>query len=230
MTKEHVWPKWLRDVILSDARGAGRHVWADAEGKPERVARLPLASVQVKRVCATCNQGWMGDLEAAARPLLTRPIQGDPVTLRGDSLLTAATWAYKTALMADLATGGQTRVGPLTHQYLYRYRQPPASVVVLIACYGSARYPLYASAQRPEMEVQVGLRDPVKHHAYLLTISAGHLAFQVFGHHLPQVIHLRPTSWKRNVSRIIWPQPQSVRWPPPVPLNDKTLFRFGRSL
>jgi hypothetical protein len=172
----------------------------------------------------------MHQLEEAARPILARPIQGDPVTLRGDDLVVTSTWAYKTCLMLDLAQGGEPRVGPLTYRHVYEHRRPPDSVAILTAAYGGRRHPLYAASHQPEFEVGVGDERRMKTHAYLLTVGVGHLLSQVFGHHLDWIGDLRPRGWKRDITRVLWPPSKVVRWPPPVPLNDQTLFAFGRSL
>jgi hypothetical protein len=59
----------------------------------------------------------------------------------------------------------------------------------------------------------------------------GHVVCQVFGHHMAGVIDLKPTGWRSDVACVIWPEPSdAVRWPPRVPLNDRTLFEFARTL
>jgi hypothetical protein len=56
-----------------------------------------------------------------------------------------------------------------------------------------------------------------------------HLVFKVIGHHLPFGVDFKPAG--KNIDRtcLIWPEPDHpVRWPPRVPLTDKTLFEFAR--
>jgi len=132
--------------------------------------------------------------------------------------------------VADLAHGGAPRVGPLTYKDLFELGQPPDSVVVLIAAYGGGRFPLFAASHQPRFIINVGDNAQIDHYGYLLTFSIGHLTLQVVGHHINWAADLRPTAWKRDVARIIWPQPDSVRWPPPVPLDNDAFLRFMRTL
>jgi hypothetical protein len=106
MSGEHVWPKWVRNVILPDRRGVGGYVWARAvpEGTDEieRVLQrdnLALAQIEVKRVCKDCNTGWMHRIEDEAIPVLRRPIQGDPQTLHSEDVEVAASWAFLKCLV-----------------------------------------------------------------------------------------------------------------------------------
>jgi len=173
----------------------------------------------------------MARIEDAARPVLTRPIQGDPVTFQSAELDTVTRWAFLKCLVVNLATHKE----PLTPTRLYdwtrRHQRPPRSVVLLMACYGGVRHPLYASAGPARFHIQVGDGERTERYAYQLTISVGHAVFQVFGHHIATAVDLRPTGWKRDTTCVIWPKPnESVRWPPRTPLTDATLFDFGHKL
>jgi hypothetical protein len=79
MTGEHVFPLWTRGTVLPDTRGDSGYVFGGEDGYPV-VPDMPVAALRVKRVCGACNHGWLNDLEQKAKPLLTRPIQGNPKT------------------------------------------------------------------------------------------------------------------------------------------------------
>jgi hypothetical protein len=186
---------------------------------------MPVASLQVKRVCASCNNGWLAGLEDRAKALLSRPIQGNPKTFQFMDVHTVATWAYKTCILADLAS---TRVlTPLSFRWLHQRRHPPPDVVVTMACYGGVRYPQFALSRPVRYEVESDAYGKFNLNAYLITISIGHLVFQVFGHHIRGAVDLSPSDWKRDYSQRLWPAPGYVRWPPMRPLNDAKLFEFA---
>jgi hypothetical protein len=234
LSGEHVWPKWVRDVILSDRRRGG-YVYADATpGEPVEITLTrpvaELADLTVKKVCEDCNTGWMHRIEDAVIPILRRPVQGDPTTLRGE-LRSVATWTFLKCLVVALATSKEHLVPPRTFDWMRRHQRPPQSVNVLMACYGGTRHPLYAGAGTVEFDVQVGDGERTKRHASQVTIGMGHLVCQVFGHHMGGVLDLKLKGWKRDVACVGWPEPtEAVRWPPRVPLDDRTLFEFGRTL
>jgi hypothetical protein len=225
MTSEHVFPLWTRRTVNPDVKGDSGYVFRGPSGRFEVVPGMPIAALQVKRVCATCNNGWMSGLERKAKPLLTRPIQGDPKIFRFVDVHTVANWAYKTCAMADLASTGV--LGPVSFRWLGQRRRPPHGVIVTMAAYGGVRYPQYAFATPVTYRVRSdsGIDQEVR--AYLITVSIGHLVFQVFGHHIQGTADLTPSDWKRDCARVIWPPPPSVRWPPPKMLDDQALFRFA---
>lgn len=221
-------------MILSDRRRGG-YVYADATpGEPVEITLTrpvaELADLTVKKVCEDCNTGWMHRIEDAVIPILRRPVQGDPTTLRGE-LRSVATWTFLKCLVVALATSKEHLVPPRTFDWMRRHQRPPQSVNVLMACYGGTRHPLYAGAGTVEFDVQVGDGERTKRHASQVTIGMGHLVCQVFGHHMGGVLDLKLKGWKRDVACVGWPEPtEAVRWPPRVPLDDRTLFEFGRTL
>lgn len=224
MTGEHVYPLWTRETVLPDAREDSGYIFGSEE-KRYVIPGMPVASIKVKRVCARCNNGWLADLEEKAKPLLTRPIQGNPKTFHFAEVGIVASWAYKTCILADLA--GTKLLGPLGFRWLYERRRPPKGVVVTMAVNGGPRFPQYGVSVPAHYTIETGQGEKHDLDSYLLTIGIGHLVFQVFGHHMKQVVDLVPKDWKRDYCRIIWPPPGSVRWPPPKALNEEQLFQFS---
>jgi hypothetical protein len=225
MTSEHVFPLWTRQAVLPDAKGDSGYIFRGPDGGFEVVPGMPVAALQVKRVCGPCNNGWLSDLEQKAIPLLTRPIQGDPTTLHFLDVQTAATWAYKTCILADLASSHL--LAALPFRWLGQRRHPPPDVVITLATYGGVRYPQFALSRPVHYRIRSGSTGKMDLNAYLITIGIGHLVFQVFGHHIRGAIDLSPSDWKRDYSRVIWPPPGSTRWPAPRALDDEKFFRFA---
>ncbi|HET6999210.1 MAG TPA: hypothetical protein VFI03_11525 [Solirubrobacterales bacterium] len=224
MTAEHVFPLWTRETVLPDVRGDSGYIFRGASGRFEVVPGMPVASLEVKRVCASCNNGWLASLESRAKPLLTRPIQGDPTTLHFMDVHTIATWAYKTCIMADLASS--RLLGALPFRWLGQHRYPPLDAVIVMASYGGVRYPQFALSMPVHYKVQSD-NGGFDLRAYSITVGIGHLVFQVFGHHIRGAMDLTPSDWKRDYSQVLWPPPASVRWPPLRTLDDANLFRFA---
>lgn len=65
--KEHVWPDWLRDYLppFSDLADTERY----SPGTRRQRWQQPLLTTTVRAFCDGCNSGWMGDIEAAAKPM-----------------------------------------------------------------------------------------------------------------------------------------------------------------
>lgn len=58
-------------------------------------------SVRFRVVCRECNNGWMSDLEMAARPYLTPLITGEPVLLDREKLNIIAQWIALKVMVAE---------------------------------------------------------------------------------------------------------------------------------
>lgn len=96
VTDEHVWPHWI-------SRKLGGHdgfTMPSSHG-PRRMRSLDITA----SVCVTCNNRWLSVLEKDIQPVLGPLIEGKERTLAPDEQRLLATWAVKTALMLDLASG-----------------------------------------------------------------------------------------------------------------------------
>lgn len=111
-TKDHVWPKWLRNYPMYEVMNNGytgqrfeeaQHVMTkDADDRyredvatAEHVAAF-LPHVQVP-VCRRCNNGWMSRMEIAVQDILDPMIRSEPITLTPDDQTLLAAWASKCA-------------------------------------------------------------------------------------------------------------------------------------
>lgn len=185
LTDEHAWPGWIARELLPAGRVASRR-W----GKAGAFVGFDSTNhdVTVKRVCETCNTGWMADLEAAVKPILLPWIRGRPARLAYEQQELIATWAVKTAMMLQYTpvyTGGV--VIPAS-QYAELYRRkttPPDRLEVFIgtetsgppgALFGIRGLHVVlkdATSIAPRYERYVG---------YQVTMIARHLALGLLGH------------------------------------------------
>src|SRR5579864_3378317 len=110
LSKEHVWPIWTRELIRRNADPV--HVRAaflvDTNASPvleeSRSRQGAVNTLQVRVVCRKhCNGGWMSRLEAAAKPILTPLIIGQPTYLGQAEQAQVAAWITKTAMMLEFA-------------------------------------------------------------------------------------------------------------------------------
>lgn len=224
LTREHVWPHWLGRHLGDQVEP---HVRAE-EDQLLRVWSRKLASQTVKRVCGSCNHGWMNDLEAAARPTLEALLQDRPLTLGREAQATLARWAVKTATACDLINP-QPAAPQALRSLLVGGADPPEGVVVLMARYGGQRHPLLSGGWTRQVKVRIAGRESWVH-MMQLTVTAGPVVFAVLGHGLRGVVELRPAGWKAEYAAVIWPPDRPVTWPPSKSLGDDELRRFAREI
>lgn len=133
LTREHVFPQWLASVLPEQERFRGQdlaEVYPNQTKAAEPVHREmkeKFTSTTVRRVCAPCNHGWMGDLERAARPTLTRLIQGELLRIRAKEQACLAFWAAKTSLMFEFTNTVGISATPDQYKHVFDRREPPST-------------------------------------------------------------------------------------------------------
>ena len=227
LTKEHIWPQWIGDALP-----------ITAELVPHEVHDLPPwdappFSLTVKRVCASCNNGWMSDLETTARPSLTPMMLGQQVALDGPTQKVIATWTLKTAMMFQFTE--KARSIPDEHyEFLYRRRAPPGSTLTWIARYvnlkpdGTWHVERMAHYASHKLEI-IGSESGKLTHGYGVTMSIGQLVLQVLGVYGDHGERVHRSARSPGHSEEIWPTHGIVTWPPRFALDEKELDLFGRA-
>lgn len=164
-SEEHVWPQWVSKLLAA----RGQFVIM----RPGRPASRPSSSINVvtTRVCADCNNTWLSVIENDVRGLLGPMVQGLRTGLSEAQQLVVATWAYRMALMLDLAGGDLVPGG--YHRVFRLHRRPAESCVVWTGAYigGLAGW----AEQRPLL-ARERAGAPL---AVLTTFTVGGAVFQV---------------------------------------------------
>jgi hypothetical protein len=112
---EHVIPKWLQKQLgLKDRVLMFAHI--DPHSKVQSIRRLALNAMLLgRRVCGSCNHGWMSKLEVEVRPILSSLVEGrDIASLQPSESLCLARWTAKTHYALSFWIDFH-RLVPLTH-------------------------------------------------------------------------------------------------------------------
>jgi hypothetical protein len=214
LTAEHVYPQWCQPLLSHSSGDEGTHrsvtLRVGEAPKPRSYKGHP-ATQTVRAFCAGCNNGWMSQLESAAKPRLTAMIEGRTQTLtRADQEVIAAWWV-KTALVA----GSKFNPGltPEFYEQFHRDRAPSATTHVRLAevAYREQHYVDF----RPLRVVQEAEQAPLIPNAYSAVLAVGEVAAFVVGW-LDRKPSLREAL--RQFGRglvLIWPpREHDVVWPP----------------
>jgi hypothetical protein len=187
LSREHVVPRWLTNALPEQARfrGQDQQIVLQFPGHaqsrlvlPHREMREPFNGMTVKAVCRSCNSGWMGGIEETVRPILSPLFRGKSQELKAVDAQVIATWAVKTALMAQLTSAeGMAALGPI-YRAFYAERTPPQNSVVWAAGTGGGDWGLRSEivgaliATEEESE-EATPDDPVN--TISATLGLGHL-------------------------------------------------------
>lgn len=237
VNREHIFSRaWIRELMPSVQPLRHRHIRQGAEGASLHDIwwQKHEADLVVKCVCATCNSGWMSDIDEAAKPLATQMALGVTTVLETVAKqLALARWMTKVAFMFD-----QTQARPLVdsgdhHGFYETMRPPPSSMIWL----GRALPPdgMFSAGGRTHglrLETGDAAETPTAADAanlYLCTVHINQLLFQVFiaRPESPDGIHVDRASEGRFV-RTLWPTSfVKVVWPPEGAVPDDKLDAFG---
>lgn len=212
LTKEHVYPKWLRRAM--NLRGP---LTLSADHGTDRT--VPVLDIQVRAVCARCNNGWMHDLESAVRPVMNHAFHRLPLILGPGSQKALATWAVKTWLLAEIAharTRQAALMSPDVLHYLYAEREPPPEMTIRLGAVDSEHTQVTSLSSGPiwgiDKEIPVGA---------LAVLTIGDLVFHLYTPvwregETPQKLMLGTTFapyltqiWPHEIDKVEWP-PTSI--------------------
>jgi hypothetical protein len=215
LTKEHAFPKWLRNV-MPEAWEIGPHVREDPVGNVTRWQAVAFSDT-VKRTCGKCNSGWMHDLEARTQPILTPLIHGQAVSLETLQVQVLGFWLAKTFMVLSCAHQGV--IVPAAHfRELYASRGAPQQTLIAIGCADEWRqeildfhYPLRLNGLASQ-----GWSGT---NAYAISMRIGKFIAHVFGHSVPNA-KLYPDTTLPDAMTEIWPSTRPITWPPPVTIAD----------
>jgi hypothetical protein len=181
--------------------------------------------VTVRRVCATCNNGWLSALEDRAKPLLEPLILGPSRTLSAEESEMVALWCVKTALLFQFIHP-ERRQAPDEHfRFLCDRGVPPPNTFVWLAGYNGVHWSGWYMHQILE------LHDPrtgETSRGYCETVATGALVFQVTSFVTLEPAEIEKASEQAPYIAQVWPSKgATVTVPPQLHLDDRTLPQFA---
>ena len=221
-TREHAIPSWLEAHLAGDDEAVFTATVESGEhgGVLRRWSSRQLNLV-TKRVCASCNNGWMSRLETDAQPLLMTMLRGHRRTFHRGGQAVLAGWAIKTALALGMLH--LDAYEPITAAHCRRSArgrgQPTEFCQVFLGAYGGKTA---VSHQIRRLTLNVG--EPNECAAFLSTFVVGPALFQAFFHDYPEPVTLERASGTLEWVSQLWPYVGPAAWPP------KAAHRRGRAL
>src|SRR5664280_2429855 len=232
MTKEHVLPDWLERIGLTGQPAAAGSGWLNRSSEYRQTSR-PFQTT-VKAVCATCNNGWMSQLEQIAGRVLAPIIRGEATTVPDKDQPTLAMWALKTTLMAMRSSSQQDRdqgygLPPTEFTDLPRQKdqlRPPDHVQVWLGHYSGQQH--LASVQATPVIVTADPpAEPAHPHAYAFSVLVGQALLQGIRFTTPSLALDLTT--EQGLTQI-WPTRGDLEWPAGEPIPDLALPRVQKGL
>lgn len=220
MTREHVIPQWVSRTFSELGPGSFDVEMINEEGRrpPLRWSSPKAVELKVKVVCASCNHGWLADLEGEAIPILDRMIRGLPTEIDDASSKLLAAWTFKTTLLAEYAYPDAPFFSLDEAEAFYRKHKVP-SLVVQVGAYRGAAFTLRHKIGRLALDGDRGGR----YRGCVSTFVIGHSLLHLFSARFPPVtktaeVHYPPEFTARLTP--IWPFGGRVHWPSQEAFDD----------
>ncbi|MET3911102.1 hypothetical protein ABID59_005464 [Bradyrhizobium sp. S3.3.6] len=155
MTGEHLWPLWMSRLEVRNYDKNSHSQWLsdiNEEGTfiIKQQARLgSIEDIVIKRVCSTCNNGWMSAIQGKAKPLIINLLAGKRDGLTSDSQLVLAQWATMLMMVAEFLAKDRVAISPAQRRDFMETQRPPENVKLWIgnlAAGGQHHLEIYHSA------------------------------------------------------------------------------------
>jgi hypothetical protein len=136
LSREHVWPDWLKDYIPKIMTGytslsATIH---ERYSEPRREKGSgDLRSRRLRVVCEDCNTGWMSRLQENTKPHLLPLIHGQSASLTADVQTLVAAWIGMFTIVAEHFDLDRVSTTPAQRRYVMHLKRPPNNWRIYIA-------------------------------------------------------------------------------------------------
>lgn len=134
LTKEHVWPAWMKRYLPTDriVRRVDTHARYGTNGFVRLTPRSgDYSSMKLKVVCAACNNGWMSDMQTSAMPAVRELLGGGQIDLIA-TRHTLANWCTMFAFVLEQGNPLSVTTAPALRRQFFERRTPPEAWSILV--------------------------------------------------------------------------------------------------
>src|SRR5947208_5242727 len=143
VTREHVFPKWLKGILQIRQRtfeeGFYAAEFSDSNERPDRLVfnnltdgrQVPVTDFTLKLFCKRCNNGWMSDLESRAKNILCTRLSSKSVDLAFnlDDAFALARWVILKSVVLARASQCALEFTPAVYASLLNGKIPNGVVI-----------------------------------------------------------------------------------------------------
>lgn len=136
MSKEHIWPDWLNNVSTEiGGRPTHSKMFVNPTGRTVVLEDDDTSDVTKKKnrkVCATCNNGWMSAIEDSIKPVLSPLVQGEKCEIEVDLAMKLSCWLAMRAVCFDSRFPKSSIVDGADRRFIFQNKVCPPNWQVFI--------------------------------------------------------------------------------------------------
>lgn len=238
-SKEDVIPKWIRPLIeiqpekaKANARFLMQRRYAGKKAPDQTLMTLVLAARRV--VCQRCNNGWMSQLQEAAKMVIGPLLADQRVVLMPDAQAQIAGWLTMTSMVLEAyaqPASGCYYIQPERERLRLAW-EIPAVTTVWLARRDSSHLAAFSQAFQFEF-IDTEAPDLAKVPAFVHTFPLGTATFQLLVYRrAPErsspagAAGVIEPPWK-DLAIAFGVPTDPLSWPPPHSLDDISLLAFA---
>jgi hypothetical protein len=232
LSREHMFPEWMSKVVpragnmRRQVLSAPSRTLAVAERDTISNRQGDLLGKRLLVVCKPCNEGWMEDIERAARPILTPLLRGEGAVLTPKAQQIIAVWSALRAIICEKSDAPTAIIPAEAIKQLYLTKTlHPWLWKIWIGHYAgtqwsiSARYTHSAAKFFVNVTTQHGISYRDTGYLQTSTFGIGKLYIHAFCSTIP-AIYSFDTYRSYRLHSILPAANADVTWPPACPIND----------
>ena len=222
ITKEHLFGGWMTPILSTGRPALIRHAIRLEGTDPHASWESPSITAKVRIACRPCNSGWMSNLEASVKPVLSPMMEGQRRDLDSDSQTIITAWAIKMAMVMEFVRPRDPRYFTSGERRSIMESALPTSALgahVWLGAFTGPTETLRSAFSRLSRSADIGAGG-----AYRMVLVLRQLVLQVFVERgsARHDIYIRPGNWDECLVPI-WPPTHHVVWPPPVAISEHSL-------
>lgn len=182
-------------------------------------------TIKIRAVCRSCNHGWMGDKEQAAKPILSRLLMGEAADLGTPEQRVIATWLAMKFMVCEFGNPDAVSIPYSEREYLRLRLEPPPNWRVWIAPYQGQNwrtgYNRFSATlgTLDETGTPIPPNRSLAKNTQFSSLGIGRLFAAAFSSTVPGLTFQMPPK-AAFFLRCIWPTGGTIPWLPALAIDD----------
>ena len=233
LTKEHIWAAWLNPYLPKNVVNHKFFSETIFPGRSVHETKIRSGSAQsgrLRRVCLSCNTGWMSKVQEQTKPILLPLILGQTSSLHRKAQTTLSTWIAMSVMVAEFLdkTGTRVAISSKDRLFLKNNLRAPSNMKIWIGHFERIKWkgrwihvtiPISDEDHAPQRS-EFGVDFP---NTQTTTFVIGQLYIHVLSSEIVSVV--RKNEMRRGAKALLYrihPIKKSpLAWPPPMPITDE---------